>query len=353
MNEVKLVVKTPNCDLPGIYTRYFSFDEKEGLNVEEGIAMLYERDFYIHHSQINEFLDKLGPENSFYIHRLLLSYFDAAKSLNDFWRVYGSKNNGLAPKINFKEEFTLEKIEKLSKDYKISLFNNFSLQHANTLTVKGRENRSYYFEANAFQEIMWAMNMISILKHHNLKKFDMGIDNKIRDNKLSNYDFVVYRMLQKREIGMVMYEWTNITAYNQPDFIKRISNIIELITKDIKRNREVYLSVDTIKQERDVLLNFVDKINDSQAGGYRKYFFGIFNASDLLGLYSRHGTKALNKFESFNEQKGLTLDEIYQNWMEKSILPNNDDFKFLFNIWHLATTFIVFSWIRLNHTETI
>ncbi|MFS0891049.1 hypothetical protein [Peribacillus frigoritolerans] len=345
--SLSLLIKTPYSKLPGITTRYFSFEEPEGLNVEEGFTRLNERSFYLHHDENEKFVEKLGKENTFHLYRTFLSYFDAAQSLNSFWSEYGPKINGKKALINFKENFTLDNLESLAGNYNISLINQQTLPHANILVVEGNSDEQFYYESNSFQEIMWAMNMEEILKAHDLKYFDLKIDNaKV---SLQNFNFLIYRMLQKREISMVMYEWTNIVSYTQPDFVKRISTILELITNDVKKNKKVYLSVDTIAKERDSLFDLLDNVNKK----WRKYFFGIFNASDLLGLYSRHGSNGLSQFTSFSKQNNLGIQEIYEDWKENNIIPNNENFKHLFNIWHLTTTIIVFTWMRLNHTETI
>jgi len=331
---ISLIVDTHTSRLSEVETAYFRYDGTEVENVEGGVARASERNFYLKHPNSNEFLVKMGVNNTFYLHKLYLSYYDAYFKLRYFWDKYACPG-----KLNLQADILQHEIDNTARTESIDVFDSDTLNHANYL-FDGQQR--IFFNANPFKEYLWAINMNEFLDSYHISPFPEII---IKHGSIFHSSYLFKSAISKKEISIALYEWANINNFNQPDFIKRISNVLELINKDIVRNKGIY---DQITKGTDVRDN-VYLMNNRIQKRWRPFFFGVFNASDLLGAYSRHAEMEIKSIIGFNGQSNLSAEEIVRIWRDKSLLPNDSQFNHLFKFWYLATSILFLNWLRLNH----
>ncbi|QEY22442.1 hypothetical protein D0S48_18255 [Psychrobacillus sp. AK 1817] len=332
--KYNLLVDTYTSQLEGITNPYFSYDGPEELNVEGGIGRASQRNFYLNHPESDTFVNKMGYENTFYLHRLFLSYYEAYRKVENFWNDYACPSV-----LNLQADIVIANIEQTAKQYSIDAYDTYTLSYANYLT-NGREKK--FMQVNYFQEYLWAINMNEFITKHNISPFP---DIKIESHSIFHSSYIIKSALSKKEVSIALYEWASINNFNQPDFIKRISNILELIKKDLERNKPLY---NQIKNGTDVRDN-VYLLNNRIQNKWRSFFFGVFNASELLGAYSRHAELEIKDIKGFNKEDDLTAEEIVKMWRKKALLPSNSQFEHLFRVWYIATSILLLNWLRLNH----
>ncbi|MCM0626689.1 hypothetical protein M5J14_19505 [Lysinibacillus sp. OL1_EC] len=338
--EFNLLLDTSRSKLAGIENPYFSFDELEEENVEGAISRANQRNFYLNHPNSNNFINKMGIENTFYLHRLLLSYYDAFSKLKYFWENYACPE-----KLNLQANIEIADLEKVAKKYPINVFDTHTMKFANYMI--GDKMQKEYIEANPFQEYLWAINMNEFLKSYRINPFpDVEMENK----GIFNSSYIFKLAISKKEVSIALYEWANINNFNQPDFIKRISNVLELIKEDLERNKSVYQKITKGTDVRENVYLLSKRINSGKK--WRSFFFGVFNAADLLGAYSRHASNKIKNIVGFNKQPDLTAEEIVKMWRDENLLPNNHQFDHLFKVWYLATSILLLNWLRLNHINS-
>lgn len=333
--DYNLLVDTSFSKLGGIITPYFSYDGPYDENVEGGIERASQRNFYLTHPNLNAFVDKMGIENTFYLHRLFLSYYDAFTKLKYFW-----DNLARPGKLNLQANILIGDIEKIAKTHSIEVFDSSTLKYANYITDGNRQKK--FINANPFQEYLWAINMNEFLARYNISPFP---DVTIETPDIFNSSYIFKLAISKKEVSTALYEWANINDFNQPDFIKRISNVLELIEKDLKRNKANYQQITKGTDVRDNVYLLSNRINNK----WRSFFFGVFNASDLLGAYSRHASNEIKSIVGFNNQSNLSAQQIVDMWRDDNLLPNDSQFNHLFKVWYLATSILLLNWLRLNH----
>lgn len=335
-----LVVKNSNNLLAGMNNNYFFYEDM----FDSESIMVNERNFYLKHSQIDQFASVMGKENSFYLHRVFLSYYEASERLNDFWDRYAKPD-----KYNLHLITTFSEIESFVNDNEVQIYNTFALSHANYFRKEGERN-ALWIEPNSFQEYLWANNMNNLLESYNFEKFHSI--NLPKGQRLNLFDSgMLYKYaLEKSEISSVLYEWAHINSINQADFVKRISNILELIKNDLHRNKEIYDTITKGKDIKDCVYSLNNMIQSNTSK--RNVFFGIFNASNLLGPYSRHFSAELIKIQGINNTSDR-LEQVLRDWKEKAILPSNEHFKKLFNCWYVTTAILLINWLRLTHLDTL
>lgn len=327
---LSLVINTPFCTLPTCDTDYFFLEGREGLNIEEGVARLPFRRFTIYHPDSLDLVDKLGPENTLIFTRLLLSYFDSAYMLYDFTAQHIDQINGEISRIE---------IEKVARNYNVEVFNYLSVDQTTYLSIHNEERvvTDLHPNKNELQELLWSMNLEKILSSYNISFYKDRIFTD-KEKNTRNFDMLVYKMLKNREVSMVMHTWRKLNSYSRPDFIANISNILEFIENDLKKNKKSFAPD---REEFVRLESFIKMVCKTS----RPYYFGLFNSSDLLGFFSRHGSNHLLDYEKISTEKGLSLKNIKKN-MESKIVPNQEEIQLLFNFWHITTSIIVTLWFR-------
>lgn len=158
---------------------------------------------------------------------------------------------------------------------------------------------------------------------------------------MDNINLLVYKMLKVREISMVIHTWRRLHSYNDVGFISNISSILEFISKDLNSQSTTF---NTSHKLFVKLKELVDMVNSSK----RKVFFGLFNDADSLGMISRHGASKHGNGElrEYNQvsSKHIKEIEVIRENMLKGIMPNEREFKHMYNVWHLTTSLIVFLW---------
>lgn len=340
--NISLIVSSSMSFLNQIDTPYFSYDSPEDLNVEEGVGRALYREFLIKHPQVDLFLSHMGEENTFYLSRVFLSYYEAFQKLNDFWDKYACPNEK-----NIHPNITIEQLEKLTRELNYRPHNLNGLYYANDLEIEINWNRKdkISIEKNPFQEYLWAANMNRFLDEYKLGLYP---DIIITKNSIFETSYLFKLALNKKEVSMALYEWANINSFNQSDFIKRISNVLEIIDNDLERHKELY---DKITKRRDIYEG-VCNLNHSVQNSWRPYFFGVFNASNLLGSYSRHASSEIAEIYGINTINDvLSMKRIVNVWKERALLPTNEQFDHLFKGWYLATSILLLNWLRVTHVS--
>lgn len=331
-----LLVDTSISKLNAIETAYFIYDDKEVENVEGGITRASERNFYLKHPNSNTFLEKMGINNTYYLHKLFLSYYDAFNKLEFFWERYACPS-----KLNLKADIPAHKIDHIAETHKIEVFDSYTLNHANYL-ING--DLKTFVNANPFQEYLWAINMNEFLASYRIPPFPVIL---IENKSIFHSSYLFQTALSKKEVSIALYEWANINNFNQPDFIKRISNVLELIDKDLRRNKDIYDQITKGTDVRDNVYLLNNRIQSNKK--WRPFFFGVFNASDLLGAYSRHAQLEIKSIVGFNYHNNLSAEQIVKIWRDHSLLPNDLQFNHLFRFWYITTSILLLNWLRLNH----
>lgn len=333
-NGYNLLVDTSTSQLGGIANPYFSYDGPLEQNVEEGMARASQRNFYLNHPESDTFITKMGYENTFYLHRLLLSYYEAYRKVENFWNDYAKPS-----KLNLQADIVIAQIEQTAKQHSIDAYDTYTLSYANYLS-NGTEKK--FMHVNYFQEYLWAINMNEFLTKHNISPYP---DIKIESNSIFHSSYIIKSAISKKEVSIALYEWASINNFNQPDFIKRISNVLELIKKDLERNKSIYNQITKGTDVRDNVYLLNNRIQNK----WKSFFFGVFNASELLGAYSRHAESEIKDIKGFNKEEDFKAEEIVKMWREKDLLPSNSQFEHLFRVWYIATSILLLNWLRLNH----
>lgn len=334
--EISLLVDTSASKLGGVETAYFIYDDIEDENVEGGISRALQRNFYLKSPNSDEFLGKMGVNNTFYLHKLFLSYYDAFIKLQYFWDRYACPS-----KLNLQADILKHEIDHLAKTHKIEVFDSNTLSHANYL-ING--DKRIFVNANPFQEYLWAINMNEFLDSYNIPLFP---EFQIESGSIFHSSYIFKSAISKKEISIALYEWANINNFNQPDFIKRISNVLELIDRDLRRNKEIYDQITKGTDVRDKVYLLNKRIQSNNQ--WRSFFFGVFNASDLLGAYSRHAEFEIKSIIGFNNHADLSAEQIVKMWRDHSLLPNDSQFNHLFRFWYITASILLLNWLRLNH----
>lgn len=145
---------------------------------------------------------------------------------------------------------------------------------------------------------------------------------------------------------MVMHTWRKLNSYNKTDYISIISNIIEFIEKDIKNNRVTFKT----DEEEFAALNYLLELVRGKKKS--RYFFGLLNNAELFGFFSRHGSKELVDYKKLSTNELLDVEIIRENMLNQ-IMPQQNEIKYLFNIWHYTTSLIVTIWFRLKQYKEI
>lgn len=333
--EYHLQVHHSNDLLAGMDNSFFFYDD---IYDDEDIKVS-KRNFYLRHPEYPLFLQRMGAENTLYIHRLFLSYYEASVRLREFWRRYAS------PEAKNLENFTtLKEIENfVNQGNRIIIYDTHALKYANYLLAES-ERHAEYLEPNSFKEYMWSNNLNELLKNYNLQPFSVT---RITGKDIFHSGRIYNLVLIKKEISSALYEWSQINSFNQADFINRISNILELIDNDINRNSVTYDKIQNGIYVRDNVYELNNEVQKSQRGAY----FGIFNASELLGPYSRHFSKELNTIRGINGEEHLSIKDVVDKWRKEQLLPSDKQFDTLFKCWYLTTTILLLNWLRLNHED--
>jgi len=328
---ISLVINNAYNQLPEENNDYFTLEGKEGLNTGEGITRLPFRRFVSLHPQSENFVQTLGDANTFIFHRLLLSYYDAAVMLKDFTRKY-----------NVFTTITLMNIEELALDYDIGKFNYHSLDYATYLAEvdmsTDTHKKEYHNLPNDVQELFWSMNLEKILNNYGISYYP---DRTFKDEEkiISNTNLLIYKMLKIREVSMVMHTWRKLNSYNKADFIGNVSNLLEFIVKDFRVNSATF---DTSKTEYQLLSQLLNMVHNSK----RPVYFGLFNSAPLLGFASRHGAELL-EYNTLSTNSNMDIQLIRDNMINK-IIPNQNEIRYLYNVWHLTASLAVTLWFRLK-----
>ncbi|WP_019377687.1 hypothetical protein [Virgibacillus halodenitrificans] len=334
-----LMIDIHFCKLPSCDNDIFSLESYNSILFDD-VPRNNTIKFYISHSEADLFIEKLGVENTFIFHRVMLSFYNAAYKLYNFSRLA----------LPTDEDISIATIESKIKNYNITDFNYHSISYANFLTYSetGRGIERINANKNEIQELIWSMNLKSILNNYSIPFFTNL--NPTKSFKLSEFDYIVNKILQDRELSMVMHTWGKLNNYNRPDFINIVSNILEFIEQDVKRNKEKFIHKRSdYKQEYVLLDRWLNLVTKNPT---RKKFFGIFNSANLFGFLSRHGSKSLADYTKLNvshEKIACSFDDIIQR-MENKTIPNQDELRYIFNFWHYTTSNIVSLWFRLRQS---
>lgn len=331
-----LIIDTPNCQLSEVDSFYFFLSSREGLNREEGIERASEREFIVKHLNIN--IDRLSIKDNYHISRIFLSYYEAHQKLLYFWRKYVRKD-----KLNIDtNQLEFSYFENICRTTEYGPINFNGLSKANAM--KDDNGKYFSFEANPFKEYLYLINLNTLLSGWGIDNFP---DVELESKDIFNSSYLFKAALKKKNIASVLYEWANINSINQSDFIKRISNILETIEKDVKNNNSRYKEIKIGKEVYTGLLNLLDLISNNKR--QRKHFYKVFNATEILGTYSRHGAKKpIIDIDTISESSELNIEVIIDNWLNKNILPSDLEFEYLFRIWYLITSLIVLNWLRVK-----
>lgn len=335
-----LVIDIGFCELPSCHNDIFILESYNSIMFDD-VPRTNSIKFYINHPQSDLFLDNLGVENTFIFHRVMLSLYNSAFKLRNF---------SIINELDCEGEVSISAIESNVKKNSLPLFNYYSLDYANFLTYSetGRGINEINSDKNEIQELMWSMNMESILNTYDITFFDNL--KPVKEFTLSDYHFTANKMLHNREMNMVMHTWGKLKDYGRPDFISIISNILEFIEKDVKRNPDSFIQLnhESMFESFELLKEYIDLIAKNPT---RKFFFGIFNSAKLLGFMSRHGGQSLEHYKLLGQShEELSFKDIISN-MENKVLPNQEEIHYLFDYWHYVTSVIVTLWFRLKKTQ--
>jgi hypothetical protein len=321
--------------LPKLESFYMEYEDEHSENIEGGYAPKSERLFWIRHKQIDQFIQKMGESNFFSLHRVFLSYYDAFSKLKYFWEQQIPNEIGAKG-----AEVLIDDIEIILKFDSLDINNSGTLKYSTHILNNGKKN---WMEINPFQEYLWSTQMNELFKAYRISAFDIVT---IKEKSLFHSSYLFKGAIVKKEISSVLYEWANINSYNQTDFIKRINNILEVIINDVRRNKEEYSQKSKLQEVNNIVYSLVNQINTNP---WRKYFFGIFNASNLLGSYSRHSSHEIKSIMRVNTQGDISCKKIIDEWWDNNTLPSDDQFNKIFKLWYFTTSYLVINWLRLPH----
>ncbi|WP_322922250.1 hypothetical protein [Paenibacillus campi] len=331
-----ILVATSLNTLPALHSYYMGFEDPHGFNVEDGDGYKSERLFWIEHKDCEQMILKMGKRNFFSLHRVFLSYYEAFTKLRHFW------NHQIPKKIKInKDKITMHEIASELDTHTIDLHDSEALTYAKYIYTG---TQKIFIEPNPFQEYLWATHTNELLESFQLSPFTHPI---IEERSILESSYLFKGAMVKKEISAVLYELASLKSYTQGDFIKKISNILEIIEKDVKRNKKQYLKLSNSPEVNnlvDLLINEVSKTK-------RQYFYGIFNAADLLGPYSRHGTDEIQKINGVNTKKNIGYKQILDDWKHNNLLPSDENFANVFNVWYFTTIYLAINWLRLPHFD--
>ncbi|MGE6575624.1 hypothetical protein [Paenibacillus xylanexedens] len=331
-----LIVSAHFDTLPALNSFYIDFEDGETINVEDGYATKQKRLFRVHHKDVDNMISSVGESNFFSLHRVFLSYYEAHSKLGHLWSHQVTKEV-----VQKGEHINISDIENVLETKDVQIADSRALKYANHIMNKGKE---HYVEANSFQEYLWAIQMTELLRTYNLSAFEkVTINNK----GIFNSSYLFKGAIVKKEISVVLYEWANLYSYTQSDFIKRLSNILETINMDITRNKSLY-DKKSIRPEVNHLVYSLDKQIHSNSH-YKGCFFGMFNASDLFGPYSRHSSHQIKSINGINTQENVSCKDIVTDWRKNGIFPTDQQFTKLFKLWYFTTSYLLINWLRLPH----
>ncbi|PRA09453.1 MULTISPECIES: hypothetical protein [unclassified Paenibacillus] len=322
--------------LPSLQSFYMGYEDDETINVEDGYDTKTERLFWIRHKDLDKMLSIVGESNFFSFHRVFLSYYEAHFKLNYFWnhRIFNESEQT-------REPLKIAEIETMLETQDIQIVDSGALKYANHILNAGTK---IHVKENHFKEYLWATQMNELLQAYNLSSFESVT---IQSNDILKSSYLFKGALVKKEISVVLYEWANIYSYTQTDFIKRVSNILEVIKNDIERNKESYDEKSTRPWVNNLVYFLSKQVNDNNY--YKGCFFGVFNASDLFGPYSRHGSAEIKSIKGVNNQQSMDCKTIISEWRNNGILPSDEQFMKLFKLWYFTTSYLVINWLRLPH----
>lgn len=333
-----IIVSTKLRNLPSLDSFYMQYEDNETENVEGGYDTKSERLFWINHKELNKFIVNMGEGHFFSLHRVFLSYFESLNKLDQFWL------RQIPREIKQKQDnLELNHIEAMLKTSGIEIYDSIALKYANYICNNGVIK---HMEKNPFQEYLWSIQMNEFLDFYNISAFDkVHISGKV---DLLNSSYLFKGAIVKKEISVVLYEWANISSFIQSDFIKRLSNILEVIIKDVGRNRVEYDRKSSNPKINQLVYSIIDQINSNDH--WRKYFFGIFNASDLLGAYSRHSSNEIKSISGLNNTLGdISIKGVIDDWRNNNLLPTEKQFRKIFEFWYFTTSYLILNWLRLPH----
>lgn len=271
------------------------------------------------------------------MHRVFLSYYEAFNKLKFFG------GHQIPQQIKDKgENLLITDIETMLNSNDLDINDSIALKYANHIYNNGMKR---YIEVNPFQEYLWSIQMNELFKSYNIPGFSTV---NITEKSIFDSSYIFKGAVVKKEINVVLYEWANINSFIQADFIKRLSNILEVVTNDVYRNKEEYDRKSTNPTVNQLVYSLVKQVDK---GSWRKYFFGIFNASDLLGAYSRHSSSRIESIKGLNNQGNIDCKKIIDQWRENNKLPSDEQFIKIFKLWYFTTSYLVINWLRLPHFE--
>lgn len=330
-----LKVDSSTCQLPGVISNYFVFEDTNTL-LDEGMGRNPFRMFIPKHPQINDIIPNIGKDNSFILFRVLFSLYDASHMLYKFV----AKNKNISSDITFNE------IQKTAQSHNIEDYQYYSLNQNTYLTFynfsREKDIEEHYFEVNEFQELFWAMNLKGVLSEYSIDYFELykNDDFEEEEKNTGNTDLLINKMLSIREVAMVMHTWRKLNSYRDANIINNISSILEFIKKDVENNKRSFA---TDREEFAVLENLIHIANRSK----RPLYFGLFNSANHFGFFSRHGSHSLTAFNKISKDTTKDIETIRNN-MDQGIIPNNEEIKHMFDVWHYTTSLIVTYWFRVK-----
>ncbi|ARR10772.1 hypothetical protein [Paenibacillus bovis] len=336
---IGIVVATPLDTLTTINSHYIGFEDRDVFNAEDGDGHKSERLFWIKNIDSKQMLLKIGESNFFSLQRVFLSYYEASTKLGHFWAHQIPENIK-----NNTDHITMHEIAGELDNHIIDLHDSGALTYAKYIYT-GTEKK--FMEPNPFQEYLWATHTTELLQSFQVNAFTHPI---IEERSMFISSYLFKGAMVKKEISAVLYELASLQSYTQGDFIKKISNILEIIEKDFKRNKEQYLQLSDSPEGPEVN-RLVNLLINEVSKAKRQYFYGIFNAADLLGPYSRHGSDEIQKINGINTKTNLSYTQILDDWKKNNLLPSDENFMKVFNIWYFTTIYLALNWLRLPHFD--
>lgn len=347
-NRIALNIASPFCRLPVIHdSDLFSIEDAWSRdNYTEHVYKRSNRLFFLKHDQLQAMPFLLGEQGTYFLHRVILSFFDAAYLLNQFASKYYKEitNNNLQ----------FNKLQQESLGYNIMDFNYNSVDATTYLCTYLPEsdqcdNHRKIFK-NEVLEALLAMNLNKVLESHGISPYRSDTKN---DFKISDYDNLIIKMASNHELGMVMHNWRKLNNYSDVQFISTVSKILEFIKADLQKNSGKFRkNEDYYKLKELIALVSVKE---------RKHFFGLFNEAEKLGFISRHGTSTDKKkleeeahlfvYNSLSDKKPSDIAEIRHRMFEHKILPNGSELNYSYDIWHYTTSLIVLLWFLGGKTK--
>ena len=161
--EHTLIIKNPTQYLPAINNEFFYYD-----GAFENRMMNSEGFFRLKHQNVSNFIKVMGKDNTFYIYRVFLSYYEANVRVKEFWQNYASSNA-----YNLQNIRTIELIESFVLSNKFDVYITHSLKSAQYLKQIDSKD-SEWLEFNSFKEYLWSNNMNKLLVSYGLSPFDEG-----------------------------------------------------------------------------------------------------------------------------------------------------------------------------------